>query len=365
MPAQKPSDPRSKQRRGALGDRHEVEELAALLADEANAPLLRQILEDSRNPRLVRKRRRDELRGSAFGTFLGELEDIPAGSPLPEPMERRWRKWIRRFEEEEIAKLPPKDRTAARAAKRVKCVWVTAERNSSATLQTGRFVQHEAEPSTERRPIRVIVIYQQGSLRMPEEQLLAAKAHPFVRAFCQSLPPISDKEAILAKTQWALNLADAAAPSDWRLANAAAHLQEALYGVGHEGLPGEPVEPPAFNQMPDDAPIWKLLDAAIGFGRMLQEHEIFGDGAVERLLNHGIVQPLPSLQREKIGELMNLYREEKGDDATAEALLGWLGAKRPNSDLLPIRLPEKWIDCLGGLTWPAWNQHVKNLKRKK
>lgn len=62
---------------------------------------------------------------------------------------------------------------------------------------------------------------------------------------------------------------------------------------------------------------------------------------------------------------MEGYFQEHGSDATAMSLLEWVGGIRPYSDADAIQFPDKRCDTLRGIAWPAWNQHVRNIKSKK
>ena len=163
----------------------------------------KQSIKEAKNPAIARNRKHNEARHEAFFSFLRYLDELPADHSLPKGFQTRWKKWLRRFEEDEIAKLPPKDRTEDRVGKWVKRAWVTTELNDSGELETGRFIYHDDQPNAEKHPIPVILIHQKGQWRMPTEQTLAATARPTVRAFCQTLPTLPDKAAVLGKMRWA------------------------------------------------------------------------------------------------------------------------------------------------------------------
>jgi hypothetical protein len=339
--------------------------LATIMETEKGAAWIKAYIEETKNPGMARKRKRHEARREAFFSFLRYLNELPAGQDLPEGLNTRWEKWLRRFEREEIAKLPPKDRAEDRVRKWVKRAWVTTGLNDPDKLQTGRFIDHDQRPSADNHPVAVILTQQKGKWRMPPEQMLAATAHPYVRAFCHSLPPLPDKEAVLGKMRWALDLEGKPTSPESQVSDAASHLLVSLYGDVRECLPASLDRCIPFDQVPEDAPLWKLLNAAIGFGRMLQHQEIYGDGSVVKLLRYGVAQAQACPQREAIEDLMTEYRTEHEEEAKADALLEWIGAKRPYSDDDPIEFPDKRFDILMGIKWPSWNQHVKNVKRPK
>ncbi|NQW99672.1 hypothetical protein HQ447_03365 [bacterium] len=337
--------------------------VAAFLKTPEAAAWAEQYIKEANSPTIRRNRKRAAARQSALMSFLNCLNDLPASQGLPDRFDIRWEKWLTRFEKEEIAKLPAKDRTDSRVGKWVKRAWVTTELNDSGDIVTGRFLFHDHCPSADTHPVPSVLVHHKGQWRMPKDQMLVTKSHPFVRAFCKSLPPLSDKVAVLRKMHWAMSLEGKIGSPEERLNEAALFLNDALRSDSNECLPDEKFIP--YDQIPENNPLWGLINAAIGFGRMLQQQEIFGDGSVEKLLHHGVGQEQPSPQRESIAGLMEGYFQEHGSDATAMSLLKWVGGIRPYSDADAIQFPDKRYDTLRGIAWPAWNQHVRNIKSKK
>jgi hypothetical protein len=339
--------------------------LASILQTEGGAAWAKQYFDEANNLSDAKKWKLTAAREEAFISFLRYLDGLPASHDIPKGFHPRWVKWIRRFEKEEIAKMPPKDRTEDRVGKWVKRAWVTTGLNDSDDLQTGRFVYHDQEPSVDNHPIPVIVIHQKGQWRMTDKQSMAATAHPFVRAFCQSLPPLPDKAAVLDKMRWALDLEGKANSAEDQLMDAANYLNATLCGDVRACLPKENDQCVPFDQLPENAPLWMLLNAAIGFGRMLQHQEIYGDGSVEKILHKGISSDIGLTPREVIARLMDDYFNEKGSEATSMSLLEWMGAIRQKSDGTPIVFPDKRGDGLRNVSWEYFDQTVKNEKRSR
>lgn len=339
--------------------------LATIMETEEGPAWIKAFIEERKNPKIARTRKRAEARHEAFFSFLRFLDELPASHTVPKGFQSKWLKWHRRFQREEIAKLPRKDRAEDRVGKWVKLAWITTALNDSDELQTGRFIYHDQRPSADNHPIPVILIHHKGQWHMPGEQMLAATAHPYVRAFCHSLPSLPDKEAVLGKMRWALDLEGKPNSPEPQLSNAASHFSGALCGDVCECLPDEADRCIPFDQVPGDAPLWKLLNAAIGFGRMLQHHEVFGDGSVEKILHKGISSDTGLTPRQVIARLMDDYFNEKGSEATSMLLLKWMGAIRPESDGTPIVFPDKRGIDLRNVNWEYFDQTVKNEKRSR
>jgi|GEM_PF-3535734 len=343
--------------------------LIAWLKSPEGSVWANQIIEDATYPKKARKRKLEEARHSArhtaFSTYLGHLQSLPANHDLPEGFHSGWRKWLVRFEREEVAKLPAKDRSNDRSCKWVKRAWVTTGLNDSSDSQTGRFIYHDKRPGKDEHPVTVVLVHKKGHWIMPEWQKLAAKAHPFVRAFCGTLPSQSDKSAVLGKMNSAIDLEGKADSPEDELRDAALGFYAGLCGDIRKCLPDDLAQCIPFDQVAESAPLWKLLDAAIGFGRMLQRQEDFGDGTLERLLRYGVPQMQASPWREMIAELIKNYRAEESDEPTATSLLEWIGAERPYSDNDPIQFPDGQYNALRGIKWPRWKSDFSNVKRTK
>lgn len=304
-------------------------------------------------------------RGAAFEHFLLYLNSIPAGAALPQDFNRRWDEWLGRIGREEIDKLPPKDRADEQIGEWVKLVWVTADFQDANERQTGHFINHDEKPIAAEHPFRAIVINEKGQWRMPADQRVAAIHHPYTRAFCDSLPSLSDKTSILNKIRWAAELEANASSSKGQLADAARQLQAAFSAGILECLPVPTEGFIQFDHLPDEAPFWQVIDAAIGFGRSLQHQEIFGDGRVESVLRRGVRVEMGITLRQLIARLMDDYFNEKGTEATSAKLLIWLGTARPGSDSEPIHFPDRRGSALRNLCWPEFDQTVKNEKRSR
>jgi hypothetical protein len=340
----------------------EDEVLIAFLGTPEGKAWAKQLIEEAANPAISRKRQRETARHDALFSFLHYLEQLPANLVLPEGFHQRWEKWIKRFEQEEIAKLPPKSRSKASVGKWVKRGWVTTELTASGELQTGQFIYHDKKPNAAEHPIQVIQIRQKGHWRMTEDQFLATRAHPFVRTFCASLPTLSDKSAVLGKIRWSSDLQGESESPEDRLKYAAGHLHVALYADARKCLAGDQDQCAPFGQLPEEAPIWKILNAAIGFGRMLEHQEVFGDGTVETLINRSLA---PSGGRKltdsgfRIEALLGTYQESGEGKLTPKLFLKWLGGVRDeSSDANVIVFPH--ASRGHGLTDVSWDR-LKNL----
>jgi hypothetical protein len=339
--------------------------LETIMETEEGAAWVNAFIEGANNPVIKKRRKRSGARQEAFHTFLQYLVELPAGHTLPKGFQSKWLKWLRRFERDEITRLPPKDRAADRVSKWVKLAWFTTAPNNTDELQTGRFIYHDQRPSADKHPIPIILIHVKGQWRMSAQQRLAAIQHPFTRAFCDLLAPFPDKASILTKICWATKLEANADSPEFQLAEAAHHLQAAFGSDILECLPTPMEGFIAFDQLPDNSPFWHLLDAAIGFGRMLQHQETFGDGTVEAALRRGIRSEIGLTYRQAVAGLMDDYFNENGSEATSAQLLSWLGATRPASDSEPIHFPERRGSALRGIRWPDFDQTVKNEKRSR
>lgn len=307
----------------------------------------------------------DETSHEEFFLFLRYLNRLPHNEALPEGFHEKWDKELRRLEQEEIAKLPAKNRSDDQVAHWVKRAWITTEVCNTEKEHIGHFKYQKEKPDVGEHPIPVVLTLYNGRWRMPEDQMLAARQHPIIRAFCESLPPLTDKASILSKMEWAIDLGGVEDSPEQELCNSALTLYSALCSDVRECMPATLSKCIPFDHLPENAPLWKLLDAAIGFGRRLQHQEIFGDGSVDSILNKGIISDIDLSPREAIARLMDDYFNEKGIEATSMSLLEWMKAVRPHDDNKPIVFPDARGDALRNIKWEHFDQTLKNEKKSR
>jgi hypothetical protein len=191
------------------------------------------------------------------------------------------------------------------------------------------------------------------------------KAHPFIRILTEKLPSLTVKEQIAKAIKLAETRRKEGDYHGTILAQAAERLDLFLY----EQMFGDAIEFGWMHAAKESRQFWDILDAAIGFGRSLANHETYGDGSVESLIKRALVLSGGRRMSEsgyKVEYLLKEYRNSGHNEITPANFLSWLGGERSNvSDADEIVFPDRSRGFgLKGLSWNQLKNLVKSASRR-
>jgi hypothetical protein len=341
----------------------DAEILVELLRNILSEDEFREFGERALNPEKAAEADRREEEDRRMEEFIGSISGIPAGFELPDGFEEMWEVLVSGYEEETRKRHAASDKNAKPKDFDVfiKRGWITADAKAL------ELRSHPRKPADEFHPIPAVLINDDGKWKAPTALNMLIRSHPFVRAITETLPELTKREQVAQVMQWA-ETCRPDNPDDNHYGTILAQSAELLDLFLYEQAFGDPAEFGWMHAAKQSQQFWDILDAAIGFGRSLQNHEIYGDGSVEDLIIKGLLQTrgrTPDKLTYVMEELMDGYRKEYGMEATAKKLLVWVGGKISSASDKPLILPEECSGRLKGITWDKWSNTVKDLKKKR
>jgi hypothetical protein len=339
-------------------DRKEAEELIRLLRESLPEEEFNRLAEEILHPELRAEREAHEARAERVQAFVNGLHEVPAGYDLSEGFEARWEELLGIYEAQAKESFAKSQRTPEQIGRLVKRGWMTVD------LAASELKHHLKQPPPDTHPIPVVLANHNGHWNAPAALLeFGVKRHPFVRAVTDQLPQRSAKERVLRKLKWAEKEGTSGEYHATLLAQAADSLDLVMYAE----MFGEAKEIGWLYRAKKSERFWRILDAAIGFGRRLATHEIYGDGTVEELIQKSLVNPggkSPDDWRTRIDELLPLYFKQTGKKPTSKRLLSWLGGVRGSNDAGKMTFKKKIGAGLNGISWDQFVNRVEASQKR-
>lgn len=335
------------------------EELARMLIEILDPVEIQQIVDEYHHPELKVERETRAKRQEELQTFVNSLPDIPHGYKLPTGFEKMWDLLVAAHESDIREQWVSDGHKPEHIESWVKRGWITAD------LERRQLVSHTTKPEDNQHPIPVVLENRQGKWESTSYLGLIVKLHPFVRAICSQLPEMSVREEVMDALRRAADCGNEGDYHGTMLAQAANYLDLWLYDQD----PDDSDDLGWLHSAKSSDQFWNILNSAIGFGRCLAAHELFGDGTVEARIQRSLVLSSgrrATEWRRSIDELLDSFRSANGHEATASELLEWIGGKRPDtSDSDSLIFPNEYSEQFRGITWFRWNETVKSAKKKR
>jgi len=318
-------------------DKREARMLVGLLRCVTTEEEYREIEQRMLNPEktAAAKRREEEIR--RMEEFIGRIPALQSGYRLPAGFANMWDLLIDGYEQEIQKRYQEAGTNPKHLGTIIKRGWVTVNEAKS------RLDSHLKMPAKELHPIPTVLFNDTGKWEPPVALSMLIRAHPFVRKFTETLPEPTKQEQIAQAMRWA-EACRPDNPDDNHYGTILAQSAERLDLFLYEQAFGDPAEFGWMHAAKQSQQFWDILDAAIGFGRSLQNHEIYGDGLMESMIHRALAPKGGRPKSEpgsKIEYLLEKYLESSDDRVTPRKFLAWLGGNRSKvSDGDEIVFPE-------------------------
>jgi hypothetical protein len=334
----------------------ETEDMAELLIETMDEEEARQMVEEAEDPEKRREREQREAREALIEDFLSKLHESPTDADLPEDFWKDWERLVSFYERRCRDRLKHKGKKDGRIEKLVRRGWVTAD------AEKRELVTHLERPPDERRPIPAVFTVTEKGWCLPETLMEIIRIHPYVRAVTDELPVPTTREEIEAKIQWAQAGRKGDCGEIERSVAGGAEVLDLRLGQSFE----DSEDSDWLGKARESERFWEILDAAIGFGRMLERYGRLNDGRVEALVQKAVLVPTgkkPSKEGRAVEQLIEEFRRERDETPTAKKLAGFIGAKRGASDDDPLEIPAgNRASELDGVSWTKFQILVKGAR---
>lgn len=230
-----------------------------------------------------------------------------------------------------------------------------------------RILIHSKDDPGDVPKIAIVLQNSDGQWHPPTSLSMTARLHPVIDKISRQLEPLSSREEIELKKNWALSLKEGKDENQLNqhermLAQAANSLDLMMYipmGVGEEMS--------WLHRATETESFWHILQSAIEFGKRLALYDVYGDGVIEDLTKAAIINPpgkKPSPWQPLLEAQIKEQRRE-GNPVTPLALFKALGGEKHKvSDSEPSTFSDARTEDLPPISWTKFRAVAKNLQQK-